>query len=298
MTTNELKNWMRNQLEQGNSIPVVSEGQGGSGYALTNNEAIIADVDSYETIAVVNDNAELATLTSEMAGVDDLSNYESVVKLSNTEGEVLYILTDITSEQLLEQALIDYAINAASSEDVAQVLNVDADAIQSALVDFAEEWNDADEPSEADEVIDKWVARLKEVEHYYIGYAINMHEGDSECYVCTPQDIEDETGSCEPDENYLFPTRTEAEKAIKELQEYTREKGYKLTFEIAPIEDLGEVEDVELTKGGYGHDTLTWSYMGKSYECTGEFFIDKDNKLHHTFVAPSGKEVEIVTPYE
>lgn len=198
----------------------------------------------------------------------------------------------------LEQSLINYAINEANSDDVAEVLNVDADDIQGALVDFAEEWNEADEPSDADAVIDKWVARLKEVEHYFIGYAINMHEGDSECYVCTPQDIEDETGSCEPDENYLFPTREEAEKALEELREYSREKGYKLTFEIAPIEDLGEVEDVELTKGGYGHDTLTWSYMGKDYDCTGEFFIDKDNNLHHTFIAPSGKEIEIVTPYE
>lgn len=223
MKTKDLKNWMRGQLEQGNSIPVVSAGQGGSGYALTSNEAIIADVDSYDAIAVVNDDADLTIIASEMAGVDDLSNYESIVKLSSNEGEVLYILTDITSEQVLEQALIDYAINEASSEDVAKVLNVDADAIQGALVDFAEEWDEAEEPSDADAVIDKWVEFFTSNEN---------------------------------------PT------------------------------------DITLTKGGYGHDTLTWSYMGKSYDCTGEFFIDKDNNLHHTFIAPSGKEVEIVTPYE
>lgn len=223
MTINELKNWMRVQLEQGNSIAVITAGQGGNGYALTNNEAIIADVDSYETIAVVNDNAELATIASEMEGVDELSNYESVVKLSNSKGEVLYILTDITSEQVLEQALIDYAINEASSEDVAQVLNVDADAIQGALVDFAEEWNEADEPKDGDAVIDKWVEFFTS------------------------------------DEN---PT------------------------------------DITLTKGGYGHDTLAWSYMGKDYDCTGEFYVDTDNKLHHTFVAPSGREIEIVCDYE
>jgi hypothetical protein len=56
----------------------------------------------------------------------------------------------------LEQVLIDYAINEASSDDVAQVLKVDADAIQGALVDFAEEWNEADEPEDGDAVIDKW----------------------------------------------------------------------------------------------------------------------------------------------
>lgn len=123
----------------------------------------------------------------------------------------------------LEQSLINYAINEASSEDVAQVLNVDADAIQGALVDFAEEWNEADEPKDGDAVIDKWVEFFTSNEN---------------------------------------PT------------------------------------DITLTKGGYGHDTLTWSYMGKSYDCTGEFFIDKNNNLHHTFIAPSGKEIEIVTPYE
>ena len=223
MTINELKNWMRVQLEQGNSIAVITAGQGGSGYALTNNEAIIADVDSYKTIAVVNDNADLTTIASEMAGVDDLSNYESIVKLSSNEGEVLYILTDITSEQLLEQALIDFAINEASSDDVAQVLNVDADAIQGALVDFAEEWNEAEEPSDADGVIDKWV----------------------EFFTCDDQ-----------------PT------------------------------------DVELTKHNNGSDCLEWAWRGKYYWVQGEFYVDDSNVLHHTFIAPNGKEFEIVCDYE
>lgn len=157
MTITQLKKWMREQLEQGNSIAVVTAGQGGAGYATTDNEAIIADVDRFDSCEVVNNSNELEQLGNELAGNDELSNYDTIIKLSNTEGEVLYILTDITSEQLLEQALIDYAINEASHEDVAKVLNVDADDIQGALVDFAEEWNEADEPSDADEVIDKWV---------------------------------------------------------------------------------------------------------------------------------------------
>lgn len=223
MTINELKNWMRVQLEQGNSIAVITAGQGGSGYALTNNEAIIADVDSYKTIAVVKDNAELTTIASEMAGVDELSNYDTIIKLSNNKGEVLYILTDITSEQLLEQALIDYAINEASSDDVAQVLKVDADAIQGALVDFAEEWNEADEPEDGDAVIDKWV---------------EFFTSDA------------------------------------------------------------KVEDVMLSKHGYNDDYLTWTYQGKEYWAQGEFYVDDSSVLHHTFIAPSGKEIEIVTPYE
>ena len=101
MNTNELKNWMREQLEQGNSIPVVTAGQGGAGYATADNEAIIADVDRFDSCEVVNNNNELEQLDNELAGNDELSNYESVVKLSNNEGEVLYILTDITSEQVL-----------------------------------------------------------------------------------------------------------------------------------------------------------------------------------------------------
>lgn len=123
----------------------------------------------------------------------------------------------------LEQALINYAINEASSEDVAKVLNVDADAIQSALVDFAEEWNEAEEPSDADEVIDKWV----------------------EFFMCDD----------------------------------------------APT-------DVELTKHNNGSDYLEWSWRGKYYWVQGEFYVDDSNVLHHTFIAPNGKEFEIVCDYE
>lgn len=60
-------------------------------------------------------------------------------------------------KQYIEQIFINYAINEANSDDVAQVLNVDAEDIQSALIDFAEEWTDADVVEDADEVIDKWV---------------------------------------------------------------------------------------------------------------------------------------------
>lgn len=159
MTINEIKNWTRGQLEQGNSIAVVTAGQGGSGYATTDNEGIIEDVDRFDgnEITIVEGEDEIEMLGKELAGDDELSNYDAVVKLANDEGEVLYIL-------------------------------------------------------------------------YY------------------------------NDEN---PT------------------------------------DITLDKGNYNTgDTLTWSYMGKEYSCTGEFYVDNDNKLHHTFVAPSGREIEIVCDYE
>lgn len=123
----------------------------------------------------------------------------------------------------LEQALLDYAINEASSVDVAQVLNVDADAIQGSLIDFKEEWDDAEEPEEGDAVIDKWV----------------------EFFTC----------------------------------------------EDAPT-------DVELTKHNNGSDMLEWAWKGKYYWVQGEFYVDDSNNLHHTFIAPNGKELEIVAPYE
>lgn len=223
MTINELKNWMRGQLEQGNSIAVVTAGQGGSGYALTNNEAIIADVDRYNTINIVDDEGEVEMLNKALVGDDELSNYNIIVKLANNNGEVLYILTDITKEQAIKQALINFAINEASSEDVAQVLKVDADAIQSALVDFKDEWDEADEPEDGDAVIDKWV---------------KFFTSDA------------------------------------------------------------KVEDVMLSKHGYNDDYLTWTYMGKEYWAQGEFYVDDSSVLHHTFIAPNGKEIEIECDYE
>ena len=57
-----------------------------------------------------------------------------------------------------------------------------------------------------------------------------------------------------------------------------------------------KVEDVELTKGN-GCDTLTWTLDGKPQSCTGEFFVDDDNILHHTAIAANGDEVEITLSY-
>lgn len=94
MKIKELKNWMREQLGQGNGIAVVTAGQGGSGYALTNNEAIIADVDRFDDteINIVDDEGEVEMLNKALVGDDELSNYDAVVKLANDDGEVLYIL--------------------------------------------------------------------------------------------------------------------------------------------------------------------------------------------------------------
>ena len=58
-----------------------------------------------------------------------------------------------------------------------------------------------------------------------------------------------------------------------------------------------KVEDVELMKAGYGHDTLTWVLDGEEQSCTGEFYVDKEGMLHHTAIAANGDEVEITIKY-
>ena len=58
------------------------------------------------------------------------------------------------------------------------------------------------------------------------------------------------------------------------------------------------VTDVELVKGSYNQgDYLSWTYGGKRYDCTGEFFIDNKGYLHHSFITPRGKEVEFKVKY-
>ena len=93
MTITQLKKWMSEQLEQGNSIAVGTAGQGGSGYALAADEAIIADVDNYDDneISIVKDDDELEMLKAELAGDDNLCNYDAVVKLSNEDNNIIYI---------------------------------------------------------------------------------------------------------------------------------------------------------------------------------------------------------------
>ena len=58
-----------------------------------------------------------------------------------------------------------------------------------------------------------------------------------------------------------------------------------------------KVEDIELMKAGYGHDTLTWVLDGEEQSCTGEFYVDKEGMLHHTAIAANGDEVEITIKY-
>lgn len=98
--------------------------------------------------------------------------------------------------------------------------------------------------------------------------------------------------------NYgTFEYKNDAEQRARELNKDAKQNEGIKPFYVEEIE--AKVEDVDLMKGNYNTgDTLTWTYKGKEYSCTGEFYVDKDNNLHHTFIAPTGEEIEIVTPYE
>lgn len=136
-------------------------------------------------------------------------------------------------------------------------------------------------------------------EKFYIGYAIAMTVGDKHTYVFETNDIED-GGFVDLEPDWLIPTEEEAAQVLDELKGYCADNGYKnVILHVEGVEDFGEVDDVELMKGSYNTgDTLSWSYNGKDYSCTGEFYVDDDNKLHHSFIAPSGKEIEIICDYD
>lgn len=58
------------------------------------------------------------------------------------------------------------------------------------------------------------------------------------------------------------------------------------------------IEAYSLHKGGYCNDTLTYFADGTEIEITGEFYVDKQNNLHHTHIFDDGEEVELIVKYE
>lgn len=63
-----------------------------------------------------------------------------------------------------------------------------------------------------------------------------------------------------------------------------------------PIEH--RIEDIMLTKHSNGSDNLQYKADGKMSEVDGEFYVDKDDRLHHTHIFENGDELEIVIPYK
>lgn len=92
------------------------------------------------------------------------------------------------------------------------------------------------------------------------------------------------------DDDELNETGEPTEAQIDELKAYLRENY------ITPIEH--RIEDVMLTKHHNGNDNLQYTADSKNFEVDGEFFVDKQHKLHHTHIFENGDEMEIVIPYE
>ena len=57
------------------------------------------------------------------------------------------------------------------------------------------------------------------------------------------------------------------------------------------------VTEIQLFKHGDGCDTLIWVYAGREYQADGEFYIDNQVYLHHSFFTPRGKEIEFKVKY-
>lgn len=71
-----------------------------------------------------------------------------------------------------------------------------------------------------------------------------------------------------------------------------------LMFRNGEQKTIHRIENIMLTKHSNGSDNLSYIFDGKYYEVDGEFYIDKENKLHNTHIFEDGEGIEIVIPYE
>ena len=100
MKIKELTNWMKETFEQGNGVIAVSAGQGGSGAELVMKElgeTLIADVAMYDDteISIVEDATEIEEVGIMIDHLDQLSNYDAVVKLANDDPILFHDRTKI-----------------------------------------------------------------------------------------------------------------------------------------------------------------------------------------------------------
>lgn len=71
-----------------------------------------------------------------------------------------------------------------------------------------------------------------------------------------------------------------------------------LLFKNGEQKAIHRIEDIMLTKHSNGSDNLQYTADGKNFEVGGEFYVDKEYRLHHTHIFKNGDEQEIVIPYE
>ena len=71
-----------------------------------------------------------------------------------------------------------------------------------------------------------------------------------------------------------------------------------LMFKNGVQKTMHRIEDIMLVKHSNGSDNLSYVADGKNFEVDSDFGVDKENKLHHTYIFEDGETIEIVIPYE
>lgn len=135
----------------------------------------------------------------------------------------------------------------------------------------------------------------KSIDTYIKAIAHDNEQEIRENYMTVADYIINDAESCTGyyeyfDDDELDETGEPTEAQIEELKAYLRE------HYTTPIEH--HIEDVMLTKHHNGNDNLQYKADGKTYEVDGEFYVDKEYRLHHTHIFENGDEQEIVIPYK
>ena len=85
--------------------------------------------------------------------------------------------------------------------------------------------------------------------------------------------------------------------AIEDAENY---EDVKLALRVATdslVKARHAIEQVELLKGNYGGDILSYVADGEYVYHTGEFNIDRDGYLHHSHIFEDEDEIEITVKY-
>lgn len=135
----------------------------------------------------------------------------------------------------------------------------------------------------------------KSIDTYIKAIAHDNEQEIRENYMTVADYIINDAESCTGyyeyfDDDELDETGEPTEAQIDELKTYLRE------HYTTPIEH--RIEDVMLTKHHNGNDNLQYKADGKTYEVDGEFYVDKEYRLHHTHIFENGDEQEIIIPYK
>ena len=64
------------------------------------------------------------------------------------------------------------------------------------------------------------------------------------------------------------------------------------------METKHNIDNIQLTKHSNGNDNLSYTADGVFKEVDGEFYVDRQHKLHHSHIFEDGTEIEITIPYK